>query len=259
MSTITVPVALTERVAEKLDPITVLKAIKTRKQARKACSQTLESGEFFVRAISTEHGGFAWEVIEASLDSYHDGERMTKEEFKTFRKNAIAVAKGEQTMEDVAEYVRDIDPSGNIVHAGVAFLVMAAKHQLNDDVEVRRFHNTRYRGWVIRPAINNLRASIETKRHGAVHPAVAIVTDKNDVTHFTAFKNCWEADFKGVSNWQGETFKTIDCNGEVSEFVSAIQVIVDDFNSKTYNFMGTPRNTNIALHQAQLARIDRKN
>ena len=223
---------------EQLHPLTVLNAVQTREQAREAWNQTATKlNDSLVHTVSTEHGGFAWEIIEESLDDYYEGERMTDEEFQTMRNNAIAVVKGEQTIEDVASYVTTLNRSGHIAHTGVAFLVMAAKHQLNEDVEVLRYHNARFRGWVIRPAINNLRAGIEVKRQGATHPAVAIVTDDKNMTHFMAFKNCWETDFEGISSWRGQPFETIGYYDEPSNFVSAIQAVVDAFNSKDYGFL----------------------
>lgn len=191
----------------------------------------------FCSCRSDQYGGFAWEFIESSLEVNEDDTRVPNAEFHTVRNNAMAVIRGEQTLDDVASYVQDIDLYGNMSYISVAFLVMAAKHMLNEDVTVQRYNNNRYRGWVIRPAINNPRAIIETKRHGATYPAVAIVTDKNYVTHFMAFENCWEANFEGISNWKGAPFDAFSGGNSVDGFVTAIRKVVDAFNSKNYYFL----------------------
>lgn len=236
---ITVPVALTERVAEQIDPMTVLEAVETLEQADKVWRKSIDCNDsFFIHTVSKAHGGFAWEVIEASLREGPEGKRMTEKEFQDLKGKAIAVIRGEHTLEEVADYVQGINTHGEITHAGVAFMVMAAKHMLNDNVEIRRYHNDRYRGWVIRPVtVSAMQAMVETHRYGVPFPAVAIVTDKNDMTRFISFEECWKATFKGISNWEGQTFDTIGYYDEPSAFVTAIQGIVEAFNKKEYSFL----------------------
>lgn len=235
---VTVPVALTEQVAEQIDPMTVLEAVKTREQADKVWNHSIDCNEDLIHAVNKAHGGFAWEVIQASLREGPEGKVMAEEEFQDLREKAMAVIRGEHTLEEVAAYVQDVNLHGEITHAGVAFMVMAAKHMLNEDVEIRRYHNHRFRGWVIRPVTTSaMQALVETHRYGTAFPAVAIVTDKNDMTRFISFKECWKATFKGISNWEGQTFNTIGYYDEPSSFVAAIQGIVEAFNKKEYSFL----------------------
>lgn len=231
-TTITIPVALTEAIAEDLDARTVLNAVNTRQEAVSAFWQSTK----LAHGLSPLSGGFAWEVIS------HAVSESNNPSWEQVKEKALAVLDGKVTPRNAGEFAASLEFTDSdetfVSHLAVAFMVWATFGEMGR-VNVLRFNNNRQRGWVIRPTFKNvMEARRDMAVNGKVMPAVSIVTDKSDITEIRGFERFHEATFDSVMRGEGVLIERFDDSVSVEAFVDALSRVALGFKVGRHEFVG---------------------